>query len=230
MRLFVKQTKLIFLSPLLLAVGWLAIDTVWALDSLPCIAFTGNILFGVACLVLLTWGCWKPRYRNIVRNAVLALAPLAWLYPWAMVPDHIGMGWVSLPFFLEWLVKYPNFGPVNYEVLLGMLCIVGTGVIPVLLIFVINKPAALGLWLVDLCLETALLVRLDCMLLLGVWAEPRNLAGTFGPILRLLAIGVLTLNCIGLLRRRAQQSRRRMPVEGGGHADAASADSTTLTS
>lgn len=42
-----------------------------------------------------------------------------WL-PWYV--SSLGDG--GFRFFMHWLTKYPNFGPINYKVALGMVCIV----------------------------------------------------------------------------------------------------------
>ena len=54
------------------------------------------------------------------------LAPTSVLGPW-----HAGLGLGGFEFFLVWLTKYPDQGPVNLEVLLGILCVLGAGAMPV---------------------------------------------------------------------------------------------------
>lgn len=60
------------------------------------------------------------------------MAPLSVLHIWALVPGNLGIGEGGFEFFLGWLVKYPNFGPVNLDILLGILAVLGTGVMPVI--------------------------------------------------------------------------------------------------
>ena len=62
-----------------------------------------------------------------------ALAPLLVATPWALVASHLGIGFGSFPFFLSSLDRYPNLGPINYEVLLGIGAVLGSSAVPVLL-------------------------------------------------------------------------------------------------
>jgi hypothetical protein len=55
---------------------------------------------------------------------------LGLLFPWAVVPSHIGFATGGWSFFLEWLTKYPNFGPINLEVGLGILFVVVCSLLP----------------------------------------------------------------------------------------------------
>src|SRR4051812_42271524 len=53
--------------------------------------------------------------------APACIAPLAVLYPWTLAPSHLGgIGYGGFTFFRFWLTKYPNWGPINHEVLLGI--------------------------------------------------------------------------------------------------------------
>ena len=89
-------------------------------------------------------GAWFVTKRTASRRvapllaaaiAPCALAPLGVAAAWAVVPGHLGMSYGGFSFFLHWLTKYPNLGPVNYEVLLGMLCLLGGSAIPAALAF-----------------------------------------------------------------------------------------------
>jgi hypothetical protein len=72
--------------------------------------------------------------RTTLVERALALAPLlapfALLFPWAAVPTRLGVGLAGPRFFLHWLTKYPNAGPIHVEVLLGVLCLAAVAVLP----------------------------------------------------------------------------------------------------
>jgi len=61
------------------------------------------------------------------------LAPLALLFPWAAVVGHLGTELGGPEFFHQWLTKHPDLGPVNCEVLLGILCLLGASLAPTVL-------------------------------------------------------------------------------------------------
>src|SRR5262245_9916714 len=63
--------------------------------------------------------------RRIVLLSPCFLAPLALLYPWVVVPGHVGLAVGGPAFFYGWLTKYPSLGPVNVVALLGVLCLLG---------------------------------------------------------------------------------------------------------
>jgi hypothetical protein len=73
-----------------------------------------------------------PRPTLVERLLTVAplLAPFTLLFPWAAVPSKFGVGLAGPRYFLHWLTKYPTVGPVNAEVLLGMLCLVAVAVLP----------------------------------------------------------------------------------------------------
>jgi hypothetical protein len=73
-----------------------------------------------------------PRPNLVERLLTVAplLAPFALLFPWAVVPGKLGVGLAGPRFFLHWVTKYPTLGPVNAEVLMGMLCLVAVAVLP----------------------------------------------------------------------------------------------------
>jgi hypothetical protein len=192
----------IWFLPLLFASGWVIIDTRLSLESLPCTVLTGNLIFGLALMCLLGWGFYRKAHLETIKTIFLSLAPFAWLYPWALVPPHFpGLAVGGPEFFKEWLVKYPNLGPVNFEVLLGILCILGLGVLPVIAIYLRSRLLAVALWFVVLAMETAVLIRLDAMLLFAAAAAaPGGLATAFGPLIRLLALSFMTMQMVNALR------------------------------
>jgi len=135
------------------------------------------------------------------------LAPIAVCFPWTVAPSHLGLAFGEFAFFLHWLTKYPSWGAVNHEVLLGILCVLGCAFLPWLAAALRlhgnsgRGPQAVLLGLV-LIPYVPVLIRLDATLFLAgvlggrmpfqpgppIWV-------TFGPVLRLASI----LSMIGLL-------------------------------
>ena len=135
------------------------------------------------------------------------VAPLSVCFPWTAVPSKIGITFGEFGFFLHWLTKYPTVGPVNHEVLLGILCVLGCGFMPWLSAVLRrhgNSGRAAHLVLAGLALipYVPVLIRLDANLFLaGTYSAATAGAPIWvalGPVLRLAAI----LSIIGMLRHR----------------------------
>ncbi len=123
------------------ALAWLLVEalapfelaadaTVYALAAGPLV---------LLCCVLAWTGLWlastrdPERRRRLRREAFLtpcAFAPLAVLAPWVVAPSAFGPSYGSFPFFVAWLTRYPTFGPVNHEVLLGIGAVLGACAMP----------------------------------------------------------------------------------------------------
>jgi hypothetical protein len=138
------------------------------------------------------------------------LAPLALLYPWTVAPSHLGgIGWGGAGFFLHWLTKYPDFGPVNIEVLVGIAAILCLGFLPVIFgVLALGKyrlmllsSLACVIWIAYL----PIIIRLDSDLVLAALygsAGQSLLFLSYGPIIRLLA-AVAVLVSLFFYRKRA---------------------------
>jgi hypothetical protein len=135
------------------------------------------------------------------------LAPLAVCFPWTVAPDHLGLGFGEFGFFLHWLTKYPSQGPINVEVLLGILCVLGCAFLPWLTAALalshrgsrITRAVLLGLALIP---YVPVLIRLDLLLFAaGIVMKSTSFQpvppiwAAFGAMLRLTAI----LSMIGML-------------------------------
>ena len=137
------------------------------------------------------------------------LAPLSVMHVWAIVPANLGVGMGGFEFFVSWLTRYPDLGPVNLQVLLGLLCVLGAGAMPVGfgLIALQTRGAnklLLGIW-AALCLIplAAVVVYLDVYLwLFGVLGMETLLGPVsdftllYGPIMRtvpLFSMAILLL-------------------------------------
>lgn len=113
--------------PFVLGLVWLALQFMDSTLLVELSLYAGPTLLAgmVLGLPILAGVFWKRGDPHPVARAALIitlLSPLSVVLPWASVPANIGLGLANFAFFVEWLTKYPNFGPINYEVLLGILC------------------------------------------------------------------------------------------------------------
>ena len=209
------------LTPFGLACVWLVAGLLGTSIVLPP-ALVGG-LFGLVLLtplLLWMWSRRSPRPRYVQHLAVLSpcfFAPLAVLHTWALIPGPGGLGYASLPTFLHWLTKYPNLGPINSDVLLGILCVLGSSAVPVAFGLLALRPQVHKLALLPVALAWtlpygALFVHLDGMMwwiglsgvptMTGTFRDPSLL---FGPILRTLPL--LSMGAV-MLRRLPEQNNK----------------------
>lgn len=177
----------------------------------------------VSPIVVLLLQRWRRRpfpTEHVVTLPAL-LAPLALLCPWAAVPDHLGVGFGGPRLFIHWLTKYPNAGPINAEVLAGILCVLGAAVAPLALgIYRLaggaRRSVALSLALATLVAYVPVLLRLDVDLVrFGLLGAP-SLVGPVeshealgGPLVRGLA--ALASVVVALRAARPAGARKAEP-------------------
>lgn len=97
------------------------------------------------------------------------LAPFAVLYPWVITGGHSYPGYGGFLYFMEWLTKHPNLGPINIQVFIGMVCIIALALLPSVYAHqaLSDRPRiAMLLLLFSVCLIAfaPVFVRLDLML------------------------------------------------------------------
>ena len=210
-------TLVIAAIPLLLAAATLALEVI-----APHIVGGKARLLALASLlavpVLIVLTALRRGSRTLASRLFATpalLAPVAVCFPWTVAPSHLGLAFGDLEFFLHWLTKYPTWGRLNHEVLLGILCVLGCAFLPwlaaVLRLYEKGGRAALmtllGLVLIP---YIPVLIRLDVLLFiaglpLGVLPAP-PIWVVFGPVLRLASI----LSMIGMLL-----DARRAAPDGG---------------
>jgi hypothetical protein len=130
------------------------------------------------------FGCSRISLSSLI---VCSLVPLAVLDAWVPAPGFPGaLG--GYRYFLHWLTKYPNFGPINIEVLLGLVCVLMASFIPaVFAIFAsagrLRPSIALAIIAGELLFLVPVILSLDIGLLLaGVsFKSPLHF---MGPVLR----------------------------------------------
>lgn len=143
------------------------------------------------------------------------LAPLGLLVPWAVAPSRIpGATAVGgYAFFRHWLTKYPTLGPVSHEVLLGMLCVVGLAIVPVVFVLALlrGRPPrglAIALALVQLVLFVPVLIRLDAALFVAGLSSLEPLLMT-GPVLHAASVTAMIASVAIYAARRSPRNERR---------------------
>lgn len=135
----------------------------------------GPVALLTAVLFSLILGIVFRANRSTIRALVMLspcyAAPFGLLQPWTAAPGLGGIYFGGYRFFLGWLVKYPNFGPINYEVLLGILCVMGSVILPAIYAFYLSctrqprKWFAWGLLLWVLVCYIPMFVQLDLALI-----------------------------------------------------------------
>lgn len=197
--------------PFVLGLLWLGLELA-GIDGLREITLhAGPVLLGVMIVglpVLAILFAKKGHDRPIARAALMLtlLSPLTVMLPWAAAPSHIGIGLGNFSFFVHWLTKYPNLGPINYEVLLGMLCVLGSATMPALY-------AASRLWAGDddersslsfvlfvlhLVAYLPVLVRLD-LEMIAIWGSAAYVFGS-GALMRALLLVYMVIGVRGVAR------------------------------
>jgi hypothetical protein len=136
------------------------------------------------------------------------LAPFAVIYPWVITSGPPMGGYGGVVFFTHWLTKYPNFGPVNIEVLIGMVCVIGVALLPALFANTAtnqrpNPLVLLMLFVVNLIMFVPVFIRLDLNLwITGLLGQTGNIEGLYGPALHTAPFMVMTWYAIKLLIRK----------------------------
>ncbi|MDC7126665.1 MAG: hypothetical protein PQJ46_13930 [Spirochaetales bacterium] len=101
---------------------------------------------------------------NVLVIILFSFAPVFTAFHWVFAPSHFGIGSGGLLFFIEWLTKYPNAWGINYQVLFGIICVLGyhlfIAIIPCNFENMTYKFAWLSIMLASL-LYLPILIRLD---------------------------------------------------------------------
>jgi hypothetical protein len=192
----------LYLIPAIITIAILIVNLTGAADesNLPFLSQVPIPLIEIIGSAVLFWLSHQRQaqssgYRAAASLIPCFLAPLALLYPWTIAPSHLGgIGWGGARFFLHWLTKYPNFGPVNIEVFVGIAAMLCLGFLPV-----IFGVLALGKYRIMFLISLAcviwiayvpIIIRLDLNLVLaGLYGTTGQslLFLIYGPIIRLLA-------------------------------------------
>lgn len=200
-----------FLIPLFVAVIYLFTATAFKTDSV----FSGTIFFHLPPLVLtlfpVVWLILKYGLRSNQPSRefwlyMCFLSPFAVIYPWVITSGTPSAGYGGFLYFIEWLTKHPNLGPINIQVLIGTVCVIGIALLPAIYAYqaLAEKPE-LGKLIFYLSLFllffAPVFIRLDLMLWLSGWSgEPlsannggarQGLALLYGPLLHTAPLFVM---------------------------------------
>ncbi len=133
MRRIIKS--LLTLLPAVVGTVWLAFKSFGVnileqdeLSVLPLVSLF--VLFTVLGILDITVRGYARDFTELLILTPCILAPLAVAGHWTLAPTPVGMGSGGFSYFLQWLTRYPNFGPVNWEVLLGMICVLALHFLP----------------------------------------------------------------------------------------------------
>ncbi|MEM9067858.1 MAG: hypothetical protein AAGE52_05105 [Myxococcota bacterium] len=195
--------------PFGLGLVWLVLqlsaDRIWLLEVGIVASLVVLAVLVIAPLVV----AWRVKRRGgrPILPAVLSIAlltPLAVISPWAVMPSRFGIGFANLASFIPWLTRYPNLGPINYEVLLGIFAVLGASAMPAFfaLYRLFGTPRLVSaLVFVGLCVVpwAAVAVRLDWELLVASVSIPGwSPLLALGAIQRTLGLAAVFLGLIGL--------------------------------
>lgn len=206
----------LFLLPGILSIFWLVASALGYESDFSWLLPAGSLFIAVLALLvrLLGWiqgrlTSTKARFSSMGRLALLApcaLAPTACAAPW--VPS--GWGFDGWQYFLHWLTKYPNAGPINIQVLLGILCVLGVLFAPLgfgLYGLLVRQPRVKHLSVLALLYlvpQLAVFIQLDVHLWMASLIDEIVFIALLGPILHLLP-------CVSLLGLLFQSSAFNSP-------------------
>jgi hypothetical protein len=146
---------------------------------------------------------FRHHTQRLMRFAGLSsciLAPLAILNAWTLAPGP-GVGYGGYRYFIHWLTQYPNFGPINIEVLLGIICVLVSSLVPaVFAAYVLSehprRMVVLALLLLDVTCLIAVIIKLDIALLPAGFSI-NDPVYYMGPVLRIAgAISMTAEACL----------------------------------
>jgi len=202
------------LIPLFIALIYLSTALAFHIDSV----FYDTFWFDLPPLVLLIASfIWL--YRKFVLRRTLSndfwlylcfLAPFALWYPWVITSGATSPGYGGILHFVQWLTKNPNFGPINIQVLIGIICKITIAVLPAFYAFhaLSEKPVMSRLLILySICLIAFMpvFIRLDLMLWIagfGGGDESRVISGSdffYGPLLQTAALAIMSWHVVSAL-------------------------------
>ncbi|WP_455212060.1 hypothetical protein [Kaarinaea lacus] len=145
------------------------------------------------------------------------LAPFALWYPWVITGGSTDPGYGGILHFMEWLTKNPNVGPVNIQVLIGVICMITiTALPPVYAFHALSEKPVMGRLLVlySICLIafTPVFIRLDLMLWITGFSDAPQQTGdneglygldlVYGPLLHTVPVAVMSWHVIATLIKK----------------------------
>jgi hypothetical protein len=208
-----------YLIPLFIALIYLLTALAFKTDQV----FYGTLWFDLPpALLFIASFIWVYRkfvlHRNLSSDFWLYLcflAPFALWYPWVITNGSNDPGYGGFLYFVQWLSKHPNVGPVNIQVLIGMLCMLAISVLPSVYAFhaLSDRPRMgrlLVLYSIGLMAFVPVLIRLDLMLwITGFSGSPsqtgdglESMALTYGPLLHTAPLAIMSWHVVTSLIKK----------------------------
>ncbi len=198
--------------PFVLGLIWLALQFVGGPVLVEVSLYAGPVLLSamVLGLPILAAVYWKRGEAHPIARAALIctlIAPLSVVPSWAVVPSGLGPGLANFAYFAQWLTKYPNFGPINYEVLLGILCICGSATMPTIYAASRlwgeedNRSLSFVLFVLHLIAYVPVLLRLDLESMV-LWGPASYVFGS-GALMRALVLVYMVIGVFSGTTTRA---------------------------
>ncbi len=135
-----KPIKILLLLPFMLSLLYLATallhllneNVASILEALPFPLFT--IILTIALIVIeIKYTClgWRLNFAYTMPGFMAATAIFN---AWTLVPSHLGgVAWGGLYYFLETINQYPDIGPINSTILIGIIAMLCTCYVPVII-------------------------------------------------------------------------------------------------
>lgn len=211
--LAVLKSQVFILLPLCVAVGYLCLPIFDRYPVHPIVSAVFLLILAILVIAFLISGIVAKRHsKTLQRISILtfcSLAPLAILNAWTLAPRG-PYGFGGYGYFLHWLTRYPNFGSINLEVFLGIVCVIISSFLPALLATysLTKRPSKVlvgFMCFIELLALVAVIVHLDLpMLIVGT----KIFSSTFlaGPLLRLAGGSAMVVAAYGVMTRKTEQN------------------------
>jgi hypothetical protein len=140
--------------------------------------------------------------RSLLLFTVLlpcVVSPFFIMGHWVMSSSHMGIGSGGIEYFWSWLTRYPNFGPVNYEIALGILCVLSSHIIPFIYAAIRLVFGKTNIWLFTLFFFTELIFYIPVLVRLDLFSFSAVISGLLpilfysGPLFRFLSCVSMTM-------------------------------------
>jgi hypothetical protein len=208
-----------YLIPLFIALIYLFTALAFKTDKV----FYGTFWFDLPPLVLFI-ASFVWLYRKYVLRRDLStdfwlylcfLAPFALWYPWVVTHGSGHADYGGVLYFMQWLTKHPNVGPVNIQILIGMVCMIAITVLPAVYAFhaLSDKPrmgTLLVLYSVCLLAFVPVFIRLDLMLWVSGFSgnlpqtgdDINGLELTYGPLMHTAPLAIMSWHVVSSLIKK----------------------------
>lgn len=213
MKKITTMIQAVLLLPFGAAVAYLMLRMFDGYPVHPGVSLALSVLLVLTPVLLIISAFIVRQHARILRRLAAlspcSLAPLAILNAWTLAPGF-PYAYGGYGFFIHWLTKYPNFGPINFEVFLGIACVLLSSFLPALFAsYAITqyprRLPVLALVALELPCLVAVIINLDFALLLAGFTimSPSHF---MGPVLRLAGAAAMCSAALTICLRKTEQS------------------------